>query len=1044
MTLNLQISSLDDTALLKRLRQGYDDKPERSLGESLAERAKMVCGFARQRIKQFPYYHSQFTLHDEVHMLRVTELMSMVMGPRLDRLNPIEVFLLIGAAYLHDQGMVPDADEWEQIRNSEDFKLSLQNWEVEHPNLVAIRKKISSPGQQPAEVQRLLQQQSELLDAHRTDYLRRSHGQRSEEIVKKKYGKGDTLNIGEIELASLLGRLCVSHVLPVSEITPSNGFELDERVGPYDVNMQYLAFVLRIADLLDFDRDRTPDVLYQTIHFTSEVSHLEWEKHRAVQGWEISNERIRYTMRFKHPVYHQAALGFMDYIDRELGQIHDAIDRFPAQFSSYVLGIPSSVERDRMGPLDGAYRFVGDLEFSLSRDEIVKLLMTDKLYRDRSMFVRELLQNSLDALRHRVALHSAAGVTWTEGQVTLKHFADANGNQVLSCADNGCGMDEHIIAAFLTKVGRSFYRSPEFEQERIHFRKHDVDFDPCSQFGIGFMSCFMFGDQIRILTRRDYGPGKEYGPPLEIEINGLGSLLVISDGKADQKVGTTVDVTGPPVPIYVDRRIDDVKLVDVIDGYALGTEFPIDAECALPGAARKTSIPIEIAERKSILDMHGLKNLRTYEQSFAEVHPSLRGKVRACFLDNGDGVPSLRNEEAEWTCARKNEALDEYAVKLDVHGEAKKRYRDARESATCIDGILICGSPGRMRDTELFIGHTGNMIYLGDPFVLDIRGAIKPSLTPARRPPERTGLECDPSWSKIARLATAAHSLLWERVMEDMCESRCSEEFWALALLHNAPLPWIRPRLLWQKLTIPVLTSADSFELVALPEIGHIGFQLVPTLRNEPELHYVNRDGLRLSFSKHFATWGVGHMNGSTDRMIRRLLLKMSTMTLVDGVPALVPEEPVDDSARNAVESFSVGDEGLTVPYTGQLADFISAENEAQILNRYHPLVKFAETFDECPFRELNPMQSFVAQLLHLSTKFNWLPNAVAKNFDYLDWWYCRLGSYFKAIDWSAQSKELAPPYRYWLKGRGEIQITEDILYAMAGVKVQWQPEEEE
>ena len=101
-----------------------------------------------------------------------------------------------------------------------------------------------------------------------------------------------------------------------------------------------------------------------------------------------------------------------------------------------------------------------DLEFSLSRDEIVRLLMTDKLYSSASLCVRELLQNALDALRYRRALFRRdASTDWNDGKVSFTHTLDEHGTQLLRCEDNGVGMDYEIVTKFLTSVGRSFYRS---------------------------------------------------------------------------------------------------------------------------------------------------------------------------------------------------------------------------------------------------------------------------------------------------------------------------------------------------------------------------------------------------------------------------------------------------------------------------------------------------------------------------------------------------------------------------------------------------------
>src|SRR4029077_21211381 len=129
------------------------------------------------------------------------------------------------------------------------------------------------------------------------------------------------------------------------------------------------------------------------------------------------------------------------------------------------------------------------------------------------------------------------------------------GAEFLSCKDNGVGMNKDIIVDFLTRVGRSFYRSPYFERERIRFRQKRVEFDPCSQFGIGFMSCFMLGDRIDIETRRDHGPGHALGEPWLVEINGLGSIVTLRPGtKETQAVGTKALITCRPRSEKADRE----------------------------------------------------------------------------------------------------------------------------------------------------------------------------------------------------------------------------------------------------------------------------------------------------------------------------------------------------------------------------------------------------------------------------------------------------------------------------------------------------------
>src|SRR5690606_4050384 len=106
----------------------------------------------------------------------------------------------------------------------------------------------------------------------------------------------------------------------------------DEVIATHSVNIAYIALVLRLADIMDFDRDRTPDALYRTITFHSKVSLQEWAKHRSVDGWTITSNEVQFTMRCERPEYQRAAYQYMDWIDYELASVANICSQFPSKF----------------------------------------------------------------------------------------------------------------------------------------------------------------------------------------------------------------------------------------------------------------------------------------------------------------------------------------------------------------------------------------------------------------------------------------------------------------------------------------------------------------------------------------------------------------------------------------------------------------------------------------------------------------------------------------------------------------------------------------
>lgn len=130
------IESIKDTSLWKKLNDGFKGNDEK-IARILSTNLLTICGNAISRMKRFPSLHSQYTLHDEVHLLRVTEIMAMIISNDvLNLLNPIEITLLILASFFHDQGMILDEMELIELKNNSEFKLFRENWIIDHPNIM--------------------------------------------------------------------------------------------------------------------------------------------------------------------------------------------------------------------------------------------------------------------------------------------------------------------------------------------------------------------------------------------------------------------------------------------------------------------------------------------------------------------------------------------------------------------------------------------------------------------------------------------------------------------------------------------------------------------------------------------------------------------------------------------------------------------------------------------------------------------------------------------------------------------------------------------
>ena len=188
------------------------------------------------------------------------------------------------------------------------------------------------------------------------------------------------------------------------------------------------------------------------------------------------------------------------------------------------------------------------MRFRLADDQVRELLMGENLYQDKSLAIRELYQNALDACCYRRArtqwlertqdLPDLRGPSW-EGSIRFSHGTDKNGRAFLQCADNGIGMGEYELRQIFSQVGARFVDLPEFLEEQADWTSAGITFAANSRFGIGVLSYFMLADTVEITTCRldhDGVPGER----LQVTIPGPGSLFRVHRLGKGRDAGTTV------------------------------------------------------------------------------------------------------------------------------------------------------------------------------------------------------------------------------------------------------------------------------------------------------------------------------------------------------------------------------------------------------------------------------------------------------------------------------------------------------------------------
>lgn len=581
-------SNLQETTLYQRLCNLV--KESNLLHKEIVNRQKAlsltndICADASEIMKMALAFSPEYTLHDETHLLNVTHLMGIILkeSGSFEQLSYLEITILILAAFLHDVGMAPPREKVEKIILSPEFSLFRKTRLRELEGLQELLRILENSSLSDGEKQLYKLRTAEIEQSIFTEYLRKNHGIIGCEEIIQKWSKDPRWILEGYNIAEIVAWVCKGHSFYTQQLVTdySKEYPLDKLIGQEKVNIRYCTIILRLADILDFDRERTPQILYENISPRNNISIEEWNKHKSVTGWIISNDQILFECECTHPVYEKTLRTFLDYIDSELKSCLLLVYDFPQRnqiAERYKLKLPPIVDRTKIKAKNNAYSYL-DLSFSLSHDEIMKLLMGKELWGGTSLCVRELVQNAYDSIRHKRALELAAGNDWIHGKITLIQRLNKDSHIEFECQDNGMGMNDHILRNYFFKVGRSYYRSPEFEQERSGLKERNADFDPVSQFGIGIVSTFLIGNSLQIRTQRYLGPNKGCGESLLVEVDGFSQMAVIRTLSDDEpKPGTEITVIGRKMSCEEasDKWSDPIHLLDAAQFYAAALMCPL-------------------------------------------------------------------------------------------------------------------------------------------------------------------------------------------------------------------------------------------------------------------------------------------------------------------------------------------------------------------------------------------------------------------------------------------------------------------------------------
>ena len=175
-------------------------------------------------------------------------------------------------------------------------------------------------------------------------------------------------------------------------------------------------------------------------------------------------------------------------------------------------------------------------------------VLSNHLYKSPDVFLRELLQNGVDA----VTLRQKEQPDWNSGKITIT----VEPGRRLIFRDNGAGLSEEGIHRFLAVIGQS---------SKTELVNGKIPEDYIGRFGIGLLSCFMVSDSIVVHTRPAEGGGAHVW-------TGLPDGTYTLEPLEECPVGTSVILTAKP---GMEHYFQPRKVTELVRYYGLALPVPV-------------------------------------------------------------------------------------------------------------------------------------------------------------------------------------------------------------------------------------------------------------------------------------------------------------------------------------------------------------------------------------------------------------------------------------------------------------------------------------
>lgn len=487
----------------------------------------------KKKLEAIPFYFRHFSRHDASHSEKIIQYLEMLLGEEsLGKLSLSDQVMIILAAYSHDIGMALEHKQVEEYFKKADFVSDLQKKMPKgYSDLETIVKEIlefpeSVRNCKNSDVLKIYADVSIVVE----NVFRNGHAKRSSIIIENDENMEALLGIRG---AKLLAKICALHDGSIETIMQlpceENGWFNDY------LHPRFLAGMLCLGDLLDLDTDRFDKAALKTSSEMPILSMLHKKKHESIVHYLVKAGRIEIQANCDGYDIYQTLRQWTDWIKMACTFLVEKWDEITPNVALFP---PRLKKCDIL--INGNSRWAGYLDTKIHIDtaKAVKVFEGANIYSGKWTFIRELIQNAVDAsliqlcndakyLKENLGSNTILttedilsfikegkilvnnyditgrfyAIDKTNGQYELQdkenetvHFREKT--VIFELEDHGTGIAEAEIDMIAGLKGKS-------EKLREKIASFPEFFRPAGIFGIGIQSVFQVASKIEFITKTD-------------------------------------------------------------------------------------------------------------------------------------------------------------------------------------------------------------------------------------------------------------------------------------------------------------------------------------------------------------------------------------------------------------------------------------------------------------------------------------------------------------------------------------------------------------